>query len=57
MGRFRYRLAGTKEWLDQKPSLLTCPSCEYSSRDIESLHGIPAVGPDTGGDRPKEPAD
>lgn len=54
VGKFRYRLAGTQEWLGQRPTLLTCPHCEYSSPDIESLHGIPAVkrNPDVQGGGP-----
>ena len=44
VGRFRYRLPGEKEWRNQRPTLLTCPQCRYRSPEIESLHGIPAVG-------------
>ncbi|MCP4378847.1 MAG: hypothetical protein GY794_22065, partial [bacterium] len=42
VGKFRYRFAGTTEWLGRKPMPLTCPNCEYSSPDIE-LNAIPSI--------------
>ncbi|MCP4375434.1 MAG: hypothetical protein GY794_04580, partial [bacterium] len=42
VGKFRYRFAGTTEWLGSKPSPMTCPNCKYSAPDIE-LNAIPSI--------------
>ncbi len=34
VGRFRYRLAGAKEWSTIRPASPTCPKCKVASPDI-----------------------
>ncbi|MCP4374799.1 MAG: hypothetical protein GY794_01260 [bacterium] len=55
VGKFRYRFAGTTEWLGSKPSPLTCPNCEYSSPDIEQ-NAIPSIKTDKAKPRVKIPS-
>jgi len=34
VGKFRYRVPGTSEWLGEIPRELTCPHCRFTSADI-----------------------